>query len=40
MPIKQRKLIEVWAMLHEEDLLTSWALASEKLDIPPIEPLR
>ena len=40
MPVKQRKMIEVWAILHKDELIANWELAQEDGDLFRIDPLR
>jgi hypothetical protein len=40
LPIRQKKLVLVWAELHRDELVADWELASNG-ELPyPIEPLR
>jgi hypothetical protein len=40
LPIRQRRLVEAWAELHQRELLSDWnLLQSGRLPVP-IEPLR
>ncbi len=39
-PNKQRKLIEAWVEIHQEELLANWKLAISGQDIYKIEPLK
>lgn len=40
MPPRQRKYIEAWALLHEEDLQANWELCRNHLEPLKIDPLR
>ena len=40
MPEKQSKIIEVWAMLHKDELEADWQLAKDQQELYKIEPLR
>ena len=40
MPEKQSKIIEVWAMLHKDELEANWQLAKDQQELYKIEPLR
>lgn len=40
MPEKQSKIIEVWAMLHKDELDADWQLAKDQQELYKIEPLR
>lgn len=40
MPCKQRKLIEAWSLLHEDELNANWDLAKSEIQPIKIEPLR
>lgn len=40
MPTKQRKMVEVWALLHHDELVANWELAQEEGDLFRIDPLR
>jgi hypothetical protein len=39
-PNKQRKLIEAWIEIHQEELLADWKLAISGQDIYKIDPLK
>lgn len=40
LPHKQRKLVEAWAQLHQDELLANWELLREGDAPTRIEPLR
>ena len=40
MPVKKIQLIKAWIILHEEDLMANWALATNEKNIFKIEPLK
>lgn len=40
MPLRQQRLIEAWAELHQEELLADWKLLQEGKRPAPIDPLR
>ena len=40
MPKKQQKLIEAWAIIHQEELNKNWELAKNNHEINKIEPLK
>ena len=40
MPNKQRKLIEAWVVLHQDEIRANWKLASEGGEMMKIEPLK
>ena len=40
MPEKQCKMIEVWAMIHKEELEANWQLSKDKQELYKIDPLR
>lgn len=40
MPEKQSKIIEVWAILHKDELDADWQLAKDQQELYKIEPLR
>ena len=40
LPLKQRKLVEAWAMLHEDELNAAWVAWSESGEAIKIEGLR
>ena len=40
MPIKQIKLIDAWAEIHQDELLEAWNLAMSGKPLFKIEPLR
>jgi len=40
LPQKKIKLIQAWIIMHEEDLMTNWELATHEQNIFRIEPLR
>lgn len=40
MPEKQSKIIEVWAILHKDELEANWRLAKDQQELYKIEPLR
>ena len=37
---KQCKMIEVWAMIHKEELEANWQLSKDKQELYKIDPLR
>jgi hypothetical protein len=39
-PNRQRRFVEAWAELHEEELLMDWKLLQEGEKTEPIEPLK
>ncbi len=40
LPNKQRKLIEAWAELHQEELIADWKLAQNGEGLFKIQPLK
>jgi hypothetical protein len=40
LPQKKIKLIQAWIIMHEEDLMANWELATSEHNIIKIEPLR
>ena len=40
LPSKQKKLVEAWILLHQEDLKSLWELMKNKGEIFKIEPLK
>lgn len=40
MPLRQKKLIAAWAIMHEEDLKANWQLCREHQAPMKIDPLR
>jgi len=40
LPHKQRKLVEAWIVLHQEELYANWRLAKEKEGLFKIDPLK
>ncbi len=40
MPRKQRKLIEAWFLLHEDELIANWTLLKNNEEFYMIDPLR
>lgn len=40
LPNKQKKLVEAWILLHQEDLQSLWELMHNKGEIFRIEPLK
>lgn len=40
LPNKQKKLVEAWILLHQEDLQSLWDLMHNKGEIFRIEPLK
>ena len=40
LPVKQRKLVEAWIILHREELSANWQLAKEKQVLFKINPLK
>ncbi len=39
-PQKQRRLVEAWAELHQDELMADWALLHSGRSAAPIEPLK
>ena len=39
-PQRQRRLVEAWAELHQDELLTDWHLLHSGKTASPIEPLK
>lgn len=39
MPMRQRKMIETWTLLHKDELVADWELAREEGDLFRIDPL-
>ena len=39
-PQKKMKLVQAWVIMHEEDLMANWELATTEHNIFKIEPLR
>jgi hypothetical protein len=39
-PQKQRRLVEAWAELHQDELIADWALLHSGRSAAPIEPLK
>ena len=40
LPVKQRKLIEAWIVLHQDELYANWQLAKDKQSLFKIDPLK
>ncbi len=40
LPVRQRRLVEAWAELHQEELLRDWGLLQQGQKPLPIEPLK
>ena len=40
LPAKKIKLVQAWIIMHEEDLMTNWELATTEQNIFRIDPLR
>ena len=40
LPVKQRKLIEAWIVLHQDELYANWQLAKDKQGLFKIDPLK
>jgi len=40
LPPKKMKLVQAWIVMHEEDLMADWELATNEKNIFRIEPLR
>ena len=40
LPQKKIKLVQAWIIMHEEDLMANWELATSEQNIFKIEPLR
>jgi len=40
LPAKKLQLVKAWIILHEEDLMANWELATNEKNIFKIEPLR
>jgi hypothetical protein len=40
LPQKQRRLVEAWAELHQDDLLADWNLLQSGRNATPIDPLK
>jgi hypothetical protein len=40
LPVKQRKLIEAWIVLHQDELYANWQLAKDKQNLFKIDPLK
>jgi hypothetical protein len=40
LPSKKAKLVQAWIILHEEDLMANWELATTEKNIFKIEPLK
>jgi hypothetical protein len=40
LPQKKIKLVQAWIILHEEDLMANWELATNEKNIFKIEPLK
>jgi len=39
-PVKKIQLVKAWIILHEEDLMANWSLATNEKNIFKIEPLK
>ena len=40
LPVKQRKLIEAWIVLHQDELYANWQLEKDKQNLFKIDPLK
>jgi hypothetical protein len=40
LPKKKSKLVEAWIIMHEEDLMANWELATNEKNIFKIDPLK
>ena len=40
LPPKKIKLVQAWIVMHEEDLMANWELATSEKNVFKIEPLR
>ena len=40
LPKKKIRLVQAWIIMHEEDLMANWELATNEMNIFKIEPLR
>jgi len=40
LPIKKIKLVQAWIVMHEEDLMANWELATTEQNIFRIDPLK
>jgi hypothetical protein len=40
LPVKQLKLVQAWAAIHEEELYRAWNMAVKNIPFGKIEPLR
>jgi hypothetical protein len=40
LPQKKIKLVQAWIVMHEEDLMANWQLATNEKNIFKIDPLR
>ena len=40
LPPKKMKMVQAWIVMHEEDLVANWELATNEKNIFRIEPLR
>ena len=40
LPQKKIKLVQAWIIMHEEDLMANWSLATTEKNIFKIEPLK
>lgn len=40
LPQRQRRLVQAWAELHQDELLTDWNLLQERQPAAPIAPLQ
>lgn len=39
-PLKQKRMVEAWIMIHKEELITLWNIMQEGKDYFKIEPLK
>jgi len=39
-PPRQRKMVEAWCTIHQEELLADWALAQDHQELFRIDPLK
>ena len=40
LPLRQKRLVEAWTELHQQELLRDWALLQQGSSPAPIDPLR
>jgi len=40
LPHKKNKLVQAWIILHEDELMANWELATNEQNIFKIEPLK